>query len=588
MANLIPSSIPSDTPDSERRIFNYLRSDPGTEEWTIFHSLGLAQRGVRKPYGEIDFVIVVPTQGVICLEIKGGGVTCRNGQWSTTDRNRITHKLKKSPFIQVRDGMSALRESVIENVGQNLGKCFFCTAVVFPDVESPPATPEFEKDEVIDVSELGKHISSVIESKIRSQRKRLGWIKLASLTKPSEIKALKKYLRPDFELKALRPTRIRRDKEDLITLTREQVQFLEGCIDNSRCLVKGAAGTGKTFMAIEALKIKSHDGTKTGFFCFNRVLGGWIRRETKSLELENIRVGSIHENMIELIRNSSYFSEYNAERKKLSINNRAEVFTKLIPKYAMEAIVESGEELECLILDEAQDLLRSEILDVFDIWLRGGLQKGNWIILGDFHNQAIYSNGEKGSELIETLEEYTSYYSNFKLSLNCRNTKNIAETTALFSGFRNLPYRINQIEGEPVNRSFWSAKDNLISKLTDQIRKLLDEGLQPSEITILSPRIFPESCASQIKDFVIVDISNSSELIPHDNEITFSTIHSFKGLESPVVILTDIENISGNYNSSVLYIGMSRASAYLSVLMNEKARKELKVAMSQGIRGENQ
>lgn len=585
MANLIPDSIPNDAPDSEKRIFNYLKSDPGAEEWTVFHSLGLSQRGIKKPYGEIDFVIIVPAQGVICLEVKGGGVSCKNGQWSTIDRHQVTHKLKRSPFIQAREGMSALREAVKENAGRGFDQCFFCTAVVFPDVESPPVTPEFAKDEVIDVNELGKQISAVIESKIRSQRKRLGWIKNPSLTEPSDIKALTKYLKPDFELKTLRPTRIRRDKEDLIILTREQVQFLEGCMDNSRCLVKGAAGTGKTFMAVEALKIKNQEGLKTGLFCFNKVLGGWLQREALNLGIKNAHVGSIYEKMVELIKNSSFYSEFASERKKVDDGSTEIIFKKLIPHYAMEAIMETGEELDHLILDEGQDLIRPELLDVFDMWLRGGLQKGNWIILGDFHNQAIYSDDLKGNALIEILERQTSHYSNFKLSLNCRNTKNIAETTALFSGFDNLPYRVNQIEGEPVNRSFWNTKDDLAKKLVDQLKKLLDEGMLPSEIAILSPRKFKDSSASQIRDFDICDISNSSDLIPEENKITFSTIHSFKGLESPVVIVTDIESIAGDYNSSLLYVAMSRASAYLSMLMNESAREELKFVMSKAMKG---
>jgi len=247
--------------------------------------------------------------------------------------------------------------------------------------------------------------------------------------------------------------------------------------------------------------------------------------------------------------------------------------------------METGEELDYLILDEGQDLIRPELLDVFDIWLRGGLQKGNWIILGDFHNQAIYSDDLRGHALIEILENHTSYYSNFKLSLNCRNTKNIAGTTALFSGFDNLPYRINQIEGEPVNRTFWNSRDDLTKKLTDQIRKLLDEGIMPSEISILSPRKFKDSSASRLKGFDIIDVSNSSDLIPEENKITFSTIHSFKGLESPVVIVTDIESVTGDYNSSLLYIAMSRASAYLSILMHENAREELKAVMSKAIEG---
>jgi len=585
MANLTPDNVPSDTPDSEKRIFNYLKSDPGTDGWTVFHSLGLSQRGIKKPYGEIDFVVIVPRNGVICLEVKGGGVRCKNGQWSTTDRHNVTHKLKKSPFVQVREGMSALREAVSVNAGNALKQCFFCTAVVFSDVQSPPSTPEFEKDEVIDISELGKQISAVIESKIKSQRKRLGWIGTPSLTEASDIKKLIKFLRPDFELRISRPTRIRRDREDLITLTREQAQFLEGVIDNPRCLIKGAAGTGKTLMAIEVLKNKCLEELRTGFFCYNKVLGGWLKREVLALGLYNIYVGSIYEKMIDLIRNSSLYSEFSNERKKVSGDNPDLIFKKLIPHYTMEAIVETGEELDYLILDEGQDLIRPELLEVFEIWLRGGLQKGNWIILGDFHNQAIYSDDLKGVALIEALEKYTSFYSNFKLSLNCRNTKNIAETTALFSGFDDLPYRVNQIEGEPVNRSFWKTRDDLKSKLEDQIRKLLEEGALPAEISIISPRKFIDSSASLISGLDIIDVSNSSDMIPQKNKIVFSTIHSFKGLESPIVIISDLESVTGDYNSSLLYIAMSRASAYLSMLMHENVRQELKAVMNKAIKG---
>ena len=526
---------------------------------------------------------VIPRQGVICLEVKGGRVNCINGQWSTIDHNDIEHKLNRSPFMQVREGMFALKDAVTKNTNINFAHCFFCTAVVFPDVEFSPVTPEFQQDELIDVSDLRKQISKVVESKIRSQRRRLGLIKTPSLTNPSDFKALIKFFRPDFELKISRPAKIRRDAEYLITLTREQAYFLEGFMENPRCLIKGAAGTGKTLMAVEALKTKNKEGLKIGFFCYNKVLGGWLQRETSSLGLENIYVGSIYGNMIKLIQNSSFSSKYEAERKEVDEDDTEILFKKLIPKYAIEAINETGDEIDYLILDEGQDLIRPELLEVFDYWLRGSLQKGSWTILGDFHNQALYSDGLKGGSLIEILEGHTSYYSNYKLGLNCRNTKNIAEATALYSGFEDLPYRINQIDGEPVNRSFWSTKETLKSKLMEQINKLLDEGCLPSEISILSPRKFKDSSASQISGFDIIDVSNSSDLIPEKNKIVFSTIHSFKGLESPIVIITDIESISGDYNRSLVYIAMSRASAYLSMLMNENVREELKAVMSKTI-----
>lgn len=586
MAILIPNTLPIDAPDSEKRVFNTLKSDKNSDELIVFHSIGLSQRGRKKPYGEIDFVILIPKLGVICLEVKGGGVSCKDGEWQTINRFNNVNKLKKSPFIQVREGMASLRNAVNDRHGNLFQKCFFCTLVVFPDVEAPPRTPEFEIDEVIDIDDLGPNIFSIIQSKIKSQKKRMGWEGMTSLSEASDVKILTQYLRPNFELKVLRSSRIRRDVEDLVVLTEEQAQLIEGCIDNSRCLVKGAAGTGKTMMAIEAVKIKSVEKLNIGFFCYNKVFGGWLQREISSQGIQNIRVGSIYETLVDLIRNSSFYAQFCVERNEILDRSLNDVFEKLIPKYAIAAIQEIGDELDYLILDEGQDLIKPELLDVFDVWLRGGLRNGSWLIVGDFCHQAIYSNQDATHNLIETLEKYTSHYFNFKLTLNCRNTKNIAETTALYSGFENMPYRVNQIEGEPVNRSFCETKEVLSVKLHNQIKHLLDEGVSPSDITILSSKTFKDSIVSSISKYNILDISNSSTLIPDRKDITFSTIHSFKGLESPVVIVTDIEGIVGHYNRSLLYIAMSRASSYLSVLMNENVRLELKEIMSKTLKGQ--
>ena len=74
---------------AERRIFDLLKSDPNTKGWTVIHSLGLARRG-WKPYGEIDFVVFIPGNGILCLEVKGGRVACKDGVWTTTNREGKT------------------------------------------------------------------------------------------------------------------------------------------------------------------------------------------------------------------------------------------------------------------------------------------------------------------------------------------------------------------------------------------------------------------------------------------------------------------------------------------------------------------
>ena len=74
MARMLPPVPPADIPDSERRFFVKLAGEPGTEDWTAFHSLGLSS-GYTGHFGEIDFVIMIPGRGVVCVEVKGGGVS---------------------------------------------------------------------------------------------------------------------------------------------------------------------------------------------------------------------------------------------------------------------------------------------------------------------------------------------------------------------------------------------------------------------------------------------------------------------------------------------------------------------------------
>src|SRR5262249_24679652 len=150
-------------------------SDPDISDWVVLHSLGLATRATG-PYGEIDFVLLAPCGAVICLEVKGGRVSCLNGVWMTTDRFGTCAKLKKSPFMQAREAMFSLMRAVQARFGVNsdTGRCLFCYAVVFPDVNAPPQTPEFEKWEAIGRQELQFPISKLLQKLISTQRKKIG------------------------------------------------------------------------------------------------------------------------------------------------------------------------------------------------------------------------------------------------------------------------------------------------------------------------------------------------------------------------------------------------------------------------------
>src|SRR5579864_8529486 len=112
MARMIPPCLSDDVRSAaERRVFNLLETDPETHDWVVLHSLGLA-RHVKRVYGEIDFVVLAPGLGIVCLEVKGGRVSRQGGTWTFTDRFGSVSKRTLSPFMQAREGMFSLLNAV--------------------------------------------------------------------------------------------------------------------------------------------------------------------------------------------------------------------------------------------------------------------------------------------------------------------------------------------------------------------------------------------------------------------------------------------------------------------------------------------
>jgi hypothetical protein len=79
MARMFPPEFDETSPSAaEKQVFSLLKTDTRTDGWLVLHSLGLSRRP-SGPYGEIDFVVIIPGEGLVCLEVKGGRVSCEGG-----------------------------------------------------------------------------------------------------------------------------------------------------------------------------------------------------------------------------------------------------------------------------------------------------------------------------------------------------------------------------------------------------------------------------------------------------------------------------------------------------------------------------
>ena len=74
-------------PMSERIVFDAIKKNL-SDEWHVFHSFDYVTRDLnRKRWdGEIDFLLYHPQKGMLVIEVKGGAISYRNGQWYQEDR----------------------------------------------------------------------------------------------------------------------------------------------------------------------------------------------------------------------------------------------------------------------------------------------------------------------------------------------------------------------------------------------------------------------------------------------------------------------------------------------------------------------
>ena len=349
-----------------------------------------------------------------------------------------------------------------------------------------------------------------------------------------------------------------------------------------RCLFDGGAGTGKTLLALEFARRESSSGRKVLLVCFNKLLGHWLSSEAKRTLPRSVEVDYFHRFLDRLIADSSIGNDF---REVKQTEDQEYLFNELYPLHALDALAESATEpFDTLVIDEGQDLIRSEYLDVFDDLLKGGLAGGTWTIFCDFYHQTIYGDTDEGTMLSE-LEQRTSQFARFRLLTNCRNTRPIGEEVSFISGFDIPPFLPTNVEGIPVDYRFFNDNADQCSIVNEIVSKLRAEGIKKETITILSPVTFDRSClaAGEHISFPVTDLSRSGSLECPRNVIGFSTIHAFKGLENSIVIITDITHLLDDRYRTLSYVGMSRARQRLSVLVAESAREEYQEAIRRSL-----
>ena len=186
-------------------------------------------------------------------------------------------------------------------------------------------------------------------------------------------------------------------------------------------------------------------------------------------------------------------------------------------------------------------------------------------MFGDFSMQSIYSDLQDELAYMEMIQK-RAFFALYRLTKNCRNPKKICTDIENIVGIPENAAFQNYIDSPYVNHITYKDADDQVNQLVLIIHDLLNQNIKREDIVILSPKKRTDSVVSRLQEIMVKDYS-----VDTVGQIRFSTLQAFKGLESPVVILTDIESYM---DQKLIYVGLSRARFNLNVLESKIATSE--------------
>lgn len=533
--------------NAERKMYDVLQ-ELNLKNACVLHSLGLP-RHRSKIYGEIDFVVVCE-RGVACLEIKGGRVECRDGQWTFIDRYGTERVKPEGPFAQVTGNMFSLRDILKKRFEGNphMKNILMASGVVFPDItfhsDSQEIIPEIIYDRTTeDISEYMNQVFDYWQQRRHREPSKLS---------PSDIREVVQFLRADFCFIPSLKDRLEQVEQKLVRLTAEQAQLMEALGMNDHLIVEGGAGTGKTLLAAEFARRQLERGARVLYLTYNKNLAHHVMRSLP--ETDQLKVVNIH----------ALFGEYVPVDVEELQKDPQKYFAQILPERFYDYISEKQStdpdaadmQYDLLIMDEGQDILKPLYLYSLDCLLKGGLDHGKWAVFYD-EKQNIYN--PEYQDGMDILRSYS--HTKFRLFVNCRNTVQIGTYSAKASGVTFAEFM--RENGEEVGKISYEDEKDFGGKIKEIMKTLREGKVSPGDITFLSPKKYQNSKLATLK-LAVNELRDDFK--PDPSVPVFATIQGFKGLDAKVVILCDVEALRRETFSQYIYLAGTRARTLLYIV----------------------
>jgi len=528
----------SDDTTSDAELLLYEAFEKLPDSFTVLHSVKWFARTLGT-VGEIDFLIAHPDYGVLIMEVKGGAIQVEKGHWFSGK-----HEIK-DPCEQAERNRRALHDWLADDP-RTKGIAF----ALFPAVALPDSRvaghirPDCPQDIFIDIThlhDLENRLLSIFtywKSHADARNDRMGGKRA--------VEALVQLLVPTRSLQPRITDLFAQENRKIEALTQQQFKILNILRYQKRAAIIGGAGTGKTLLAIEKAAQLAASGLRVLFVCYNTNLAKWISGRLQHPQIDVFTFHALVGHMV------------NRARIPMPRTRTWDEFDAIAPDALMDALgvlhapdADPSLLYDAIIVDEGQDFQ--------DIWWIGLLDT-----LKDAETAVFYVFFDDNQRIFTQISNIPMDNAPLYLDENLRNTQHIHERLKPYS--RDADVQCIGPQGRPVEIIPAADKNAERRELQRVLHRLVnEEGVPAEHIVVLTPSGEKRSQwknDDQLGNFIVTwQLDTEMQMAAR-----ICTIYSYKGLESAVVILTELHALRPEIADQLLYVGLSRARHHAIVI----------------------
>jgi hypothetical protein len=513
MADVRPSVFPTlpntgHYRDAEKLVYQACGQLP--THWYALYSVCWIRSGPRGAVdGESDFVFIGPEIGLVVLEVKGGRIGRDKKSWYSIDRHGDRYQIK-DPISQAKNGRYAILDYLRQKsrpLASLVDKLASAHMVSFPNVDRRdlPSLIELPSQRIIAKDDLG----------CLSERLREG-VMLFEATQPkgplsiSECKTLADALMPTFEASPRWPYRWLDQYID--KLTDEQRVALETLEGNKKISLTGPAGSGKTIAGLRHAKRITDTGHSVLCIVPSKALRDY------------------------------YASVLGSGLSKAMLGEHIQ--QPLTGQWAW------------IVLDEAQDISIPAIEAVYQYC---ECNECNLLVIHDSNQRLGHGEFDVGRDFVRV-----------ELTKVLRNTREIGSlSTRFYLNSRHSPEVLGP-SGAPIHEIAVQSEEDIPEQLALFITDLVEnEGFSFRDIVVLFGRTSGKKIRANAQRFAGITYRDAGRVWAEGCDdarcVACSGVSAFRGMESQVVILCEVDDLIENALIEACYVGTSRARLRLAI-----------------------